>query len=45
MIDVLDRVDNTVGKGENTAFSPFPTIFLKAFLFKAVKTRDCFVKS
>ena len=32
---LFDRVENTVGKGENAglpAFSPFPTVFSKAFL-------------
>ena len=34
-ISLFDRVQNTVGKGENAdlpAFSPFPTALSKAFL-------------
>ena len=27
------------------AFSPFPTVFSKAFFFRVVKSRDCVVKS
>ena len=27
------------------AFSPFPTMFSKAFFFRVVKSRDCVVKS
>ena len=37
MISLFDRVENTVGKGEkcwSPAFSPFPTVFSKAFFFK-----------
>ena len=37
MISLFDRVENTVGKGENAgyqpAFSSFPTLFSKAFFF------------
>ena len=43
-ISLFDRVENTVGKGEN-AFSPFPTLFSKAFFFGVVKSQDCVVKS
>ena len=48
MIFVFDRIENIVGKGENAgflAFSPFPTMFSKGFLFKVVKNWDCVVKS
>ena len=55
MISLYDRVENTVGKGENAgyqhfllflpAFSPFPTVVYKAFFFRVVKSRDCVVKS
>ena len=37
----LGRVENIMGKGENAgipAFSPFPTIFSKAFYFKFMKS-------
>ena len=51
-ISLLDRVENPVGKGKNAgkkcwlpAFSPVPSVFSKAFLFKVVKSRDCVVKS
>ena len=43
-----NREENIAGKGENAtmvpAFSPFPTMFLKGFLFRVVKTRDCLGK-
>ena len=45
---VLDRAENIAGKGENagvSAFSPFPTMFSKAFFFRVVKSWDCVVKS
>ena len=42
IIFVSDREEN-MGKAEN-AFSPFPTMFSKAFLCWAVKTRDCLRK-
>ena len=46
---VLENIDNIVGKrrkGWLQAFSPFPTIFFqKASCFKAIKSRDCVVKS
>ena len=48
MIALLNRVENTVGKGENAGyqqFSPFPTVFSKAFFLRVVKSRDCVVKS
>ena len=44
MISLLDRVENTVGKGENAGyqhFSPFPTVFSKAFFFRVIKSWDC----
>ena len=44
---VLGRIENIVEKGENAglpAFSPFPTMFSRAFFFKVVKSRDCFRK-
>ena len=47
-ISLFDRVENTVGKGEKCwlpAFSPFPTVFSKAFFCKFVKSRDYVVKS
>ena len=37
----LGRVENIMGKGENVglpAFSPFPTIFSRAFYFKVMKS-------
>ena len=37
---VLGRVENIVGKGENTAFSPFPHIVFQRFLFQGHKIRD-----
>ena len=43
MISLFVRVENTVGKGENadlSAFSPFPTVFSKAFFFRVVKSLD-----
>ena len=48
MISLFDRVENTVGKGENAGyqpFSPFPTLFSKAFFLRVVKSLDCVVKS
>ena len=36
----MGRVENIVGKGENTgflAFSPFPTMFSEGFLYRIVK--------
>ena len=38
---VLGRVENIVGRGENAAFSPFPTMFSKGFFLRVVKTQDC----
>ena len=45
---MVGRVENIVGKGENASyqhFSPFPTMILKGFFLKNVKSRDCVVKS
>ena len=46
---VLGRVQNSVGTGENaglkSAFSPFPTMFLKVFCLGVFKSRDYVVKS
>ena len=47
-ISLYDRVENTVGKGENAglpAFSPFPTVFSKAFFFGVVQSRGWVVRS
>ena len=33
--------ENIVGKGENTAFSPFSIMFSKALCFMIVNSRDC----
>ena len=44
MIFVFDGVENIVGKRRKCwlpAFSPFPTMFSKVFLFSVVKGRDC----
>ena len=43
-ISPLDRVENSVGKGEN-AGSSLPTVFSKAFFLRVVTSRDCVVKS
>ena len=44
---LLGRVGNFVGKEENAgiAFSSFPTMFSKGFLYRVVKSHDCVVKS
>ena len=47
-IFLFDRVENTVGKGENAGYQHFllfQHVFSKAFLFRVVKSRDCVVKS
>ena len=47
-ISISERVENTVGKGENAgyqAFSPFPTVFSTAVFFGVVKNRNCVVKN
>ena len=44
---VSGRVENIVGNRRKCcllAFSPFPTIFFKGFLYRAVKSPDCVVK-
>ena len=47
MISLFDRVENTVGKGENTGYQHF-LLFLKCFpkpfLFRVIKSQDCVVK-
>ena len=47
MIFLFDRAENAVVKGKCwlLPFSPFPTVFSKAFFFRVVKIRDCVVKS
>ena len=47
MIFLLDRVENTVGKGENAGYQHFLqfSVFSKAFFFMVVQSRDCMVKS
>ena len=47
IISLFHRVENPVEKGENadySAFSPFPTVFSKKFVFKFIKSWDCVVK-
>ena len=47
-ISLLDKLENTVGKGENAGYQHFllfPTVFSKAFFFRVVKSRDCLAKS
>ena len=47
MISLLDRVENTVGKGENAGYQHF-LLFPKCFpkpLFRVIKSWDCVVKS
>ena len=44
---LLERVENIVGKGRNCwlpAFSPFPTVFSKGFLYRVIQSRDCVEK-
>ena len=46
-ISVFDRVEKTVRKEENAGYQHFllfPQSFLKAFLSRFVKSRDCGVK-
>ena len=48
MIYLNDRIEKNVEIGENaglSAFSPFPTMYLKAFFFGVFKTWDSVVKS
>ena len=45
---VFERVENIVGKRRKCwlpAFSPFPTMFSKGFLPRAIKSLDCVVQS
>ena len=35
---IIGRVENVVGKGENAAFSPFPTMFSKDLLYRVFKS-------
>ena len=41
---ILDRIENIVGKEKMLAFSPFPTMFLKAFFLRNVKSQESFLK-
>ena len=44
---LLERVENT-GKRRKCwlpAFSPFPTMFSKGYLYRVIKSQDCGVKS
>ena len=45
-ISLFDRVENTVGKGENAGYQYFLLFpeFSKAFLLRVIKSRDCMVK-
>ena len=44
---VSGREENIVRKRKYwlPAFSPFPTMFSKSYLFKIVKSKDCVIKS
>ena len=46
MISVFDLVEteNIVARGENSGFSPCPTMFSKVFFLKVDETQDCEVK-
>ena len=47
-ISLLERVEDTVGKGENAGYQRFllfQPVFSKAFFLRVVKSRDCVVKS
>ena len=47
-ISSFGRLENHCGKRRKCwlpAFSPIPTVFSKAFLFRIVKSRDCAVQS
>ena len=47
IISLFDRVENTVGKGENGGcqqFVLFPTVFSKTSFLRVTKSRDCVVK-
>ena len=41
-VALFDRAENTVERGEN-AFSPFPKVYSKAFLFRVVKSQNCVI--
>ena len=45
-ISLFDRVENAVGKGENTGYQHFLLfpVFSKAVFFRVVNSRDCVVK-
>ena len=48
MKSVIERVENTLGKGENAAYQHFllfSEYFFKAFFFRLVEGRNCVVKS
>ena len=47
-ISLFDKVENTVGKGENAGYQHFLLVlqcFSKPFFFRAIKSKDCVVKS
>ena len=47
-ISLIDRVENTEGKGENAGYQHFllfPSVFSKAFFFWFVNSGDCVVQS
>ena len=47
-ISLFDRVEKHCGKERKCwlpTFSPFPTVFSKAFFFRVVKSRDYVIKS
>ena len=44
---VLGQVENNIGKGEKCwlpVFSPFPSMFSKAFISKVLESQDCVVR-
>ena len=48
MISLFDRLENTLGKGENAglpAFTPFSTEFFKAVFLGVIKSWNCMVKN
>ena len=46
-ISLLDRIENTVGKGENADYQHFLLfpVFYKAFIIRVIKSLDFTVKS
>ena len=47
-IFLIDRAENTVGKGENASYQHFllfPKVFSKDSFHRVVKSQDCVVKS